>query len=97
MRVNVYAEELTERVEIISKEVDGTVFTGLRLYLYLPVTHGQLQIKGPFLHKEGDDDSSAITIWGKSDLRDLMGKIQDVLTAHYENRYSTKDCSVGTT
>jgi hypothetical protein len=35
MRVNVYAEEMTDRVEIISKEIDGHTFTGLRLYLEL--------------------------------------------------------------
>jgi hypothetical protein len=40
MRVNVYAEEMTERIEIISKEIDGHKFTGLRLYLELPVTVG---------------------------------------------------------
>jgi len=38
MRVNVYAEEMTDRVEIIAKEIDGTKFTGLRFYLYLPAT-----------------------------------------------------------
>jgi hypothetical protein len=32
MRVNVYAEEMTERVGIISKEIDGHAFTGLRFY-----------------------------------------------------------------
>lgn len=33
MRVNVYAEEMTDRVEVISTEVDGQVFTGLRALL----------------------------------------------------------------
>ena len=33
MRVNVYAEELTDRIEIVSKEIDGQTFTGLRFYL----------------------------------------------------------------
>ena len=38
MRVNVYAEEMTEKIEIIQKEIDGQVFTGLRIYLELPAT-----------------------------------------------------------
>ena len=38
MRVNVYAEEMTDRVEIISKTIDGQKFTGLRLYLELPTS-----------------------------------------------------------
>ena len=42
MRVNIYAEEMTERVEIISKEIDGHRFTGLRLYLELPAHAAQL-------------------------------------------------------
>lgn len=52
MRVNLYAEELTDRTEIIEKEVDGVMFYGVRLYLGFP-----------FIHREGDDDSSAITFW----------------------------------
>jgi len=63
MRVNVYAEELTNRVEIVEKRVGGTKFTGLRFYLELPVTvkrEGGVNIyKGPFQHHEGDDDSAA--------------------------------------
>src|SRR3954470_9005220 len=61
MRVNIYAEEMTERVEIISKEIDGQSFTGLRLYLELPVTVNGEQKSGPFLHHPGDDDSAAVT------------------------------------
>lgn len=40
MRINVYAEEMTDRVEIVSKKIDGQEFTGLRIYLELPVTIG---------------------------------------------------------
>lgn len=90
MRVNVYAEEMTDRVEIISKEIDGQVFTGLRIYLYLPVTGDgtgePLQHKGPFIHRDGDDDSSAITFWGKQDLREVMRKALAVLDDHYATR-----------
>ena len=38
MRVNIYAEEMTDRIEIIGKEIDGHTFTGLRFYLELPVS-----------------------------------------------------------
>lgn len=101
MRVNVYAEEMTDRVEIISKEIDGHVFTGLRLYLELPVTvggHGRhrsepevyppingqpAQVSGPFIHRPGDDDSSAVTFWGKRDLRKVLYKMIAELDRHY--------------
>lgn len=107
MRVNVYAEEMTDRVEIISKEIDGHLFTGLRFYLELPAstwkyavgrpvdpkepgaldpqTHKNevLQIKGPFVHRPGDDDSAAVTFWGKRDLRDVLRKALAALDAHY--------------
>ena len=73
MRVNIYAEELTDRVEIVSKEIDGNTYTGVRFYLELPVTmrDGE-QVSGPFLHSLDDDDSSAVTFWGKAKLRDLL-------------------------
>lgn len=67
MRVNIYAEEITDRVEIVAKGE----FTGLRFYLELPVTQhmddgrGFIQHRGPFMHRRGDDDSSAVTFWGK--------------------------------
>jgi hypothetical protein len=74
MRVNVYAEELTDRVEIVSKEIDGHTYTGVRFYLELPVTKGGEQITGPFIHHPGDDDSSAVTFWGKAKLRNLLAQ-----------------------
>jgi hypothetical protein len=107
MRVNVYAEEMTEHLEIISKEIDGHSFTGLRFYLHLPVTmpgakvvqsnnavernrqmesppFGEVtQIAGPFMHRPGDDDSSAVTFWGKRDLRKVLRKALEALDAHY--------------
>lgn len=95
MRVNVYAEEMTDRLEIISKEVDGVVFTGLRFYLELPVSipvtidgkhQGYTQHKGPFLHRPGDDDSSAVTFWGKQDLRIVLKRAMSELDEYYENR-----------
>lgn len=85
MRINIYAEEMTDRVEIIAKEIDGHKFTGLRLYLYMPTTlpSGE-QAKGPFIHRPGDDDSSAITFWGKRDLRQVLRKMLAELDTHYD-------------
>lgn len=94
MRVNVYSEELTERVQIVSKTIEGQTFTGVRFYLALPVslatpstrlggTTGIAHIQGPFIHHDGDDDSSAITFWGKHDLRVLLRTALRVLDEHY--------------
>lgn len=95
MRVNVYAEEMTDRIEIISKEIDGHNFTGLRIYLELPCTiplpgapgrDGKPlmhNVKGPFIHRPGDDDSSAVTFWGKQDLREVLKKALVMLDEHY--------------
>ena len=106
MRVNIYAEEMTDRVEIIGKEIDGHVFTGLRFYLELPVTVGgegqhrtdgesvyapingkPAQVSGPFIHRPGDDDSAAVTFWGKRDLRDVLRKALAMLDEHYAARH----------
>jgi hypothetical protein len=111
MRVNVYAEEMTDRIEIISKAIDGHEFTGLRLYLELPVTvprnvylsgptpdvhsamaepttdyesHQARNVRGPFLHRPGDDDSAAVTFWGKRDLRVVLRKMMTMLDEYYE-------------
>ena len=83
MRVNVYAEEMTDRVEIVTKLINGQSFTGLRFYLELPATVGNRQYQGPFLHSPGDDDSAAVTFWGKSDLRFALHKALALLDAHY--------------
>jgi hypothetical protein len=75
---------MTNRVEIIAKEIDGRKVTGLRLYTYLPVTlpTGK-QARGAFLHRGGDDDSSAITFWGTRDLRGVLRKALAMLDDHY--------------
>ncbi len=93
MRVNIYAEEMTDRIEIVSKEIDGQTFTGLRFYLYLPASElgrdasGNVTVvkqhQGPFIHRIDDDDSSAVTFWGKKDLRVAMREALAVLDAHY--------------
>lgn len=118
MRVNVYAEEMTDRLEIIAKEIDGRTFTGLRFYLELPVTDYEVgrfkcvecagtgwvggqggdpcghcgghktvprQLRGPFHHHFGDDDSAAVTFWGKRDLRAVLRKALELLDEHYVN------------
>lgn len=86
MRVNVYAEEMTDRIEVIGKKIEGQMFTGLRIYLELPATVNGKQYQGPFIHHPGDDDSSAVTFWGKRDLRDVLHKAIKHLDAHYEEK-----------
>ncbi|ULQ45925.1 hypothetical protein JN531_012530 [Flagellatimonas centrodinii] len=86
MRVNVYAEEMTDRIQIISKEIDGQTFTGLRIFLELPATVGGKQYQGPFMHHPGDDDSAAVTFWGKQDLRAVLRKALAALDDHYADR-----------
>jgi hypothetical protein len=57
MRINVYAEELTDRIEVARKAPPNhpnEEFRGIRLYLASP----------DVLHADpADDDSTAITIW----------------------------------
>lgn len=98
MRVNVYSEEMTDRIEIISKEIEGQTFTGVRFYLYLPVTTGARgeptgSLRGPFIHRPGDDDSAAVTFWGKRDLRLVLRKALEMLDHHYgpERRAANPD------
>lgn len=87
MRVNIYAEEQTDRIEIISKTTPDGTFTGLRFYLELPVTDsdGITQHSGPFIHQPGDDDSAAVTFWGKRDMRRMLQKAIDLLDDHYRS------------
>ncbi|ACL71522.1 hypothetical protein Tgr7_0424 [Thioalkalivibrio sulfidiphilus HL-EbGr7] len=85
MRVNVYAEEMTDRIEIINKEIEGQSFTGVRFYLELPATVNGCQYQGPFIHRPGDDDSSAVTFWGKRDMRHVLRKALALLDEHYED------------
>jgi hypothetical protein len=86
MRVNIYAEEMTDRVEIISKTTPEGTFTGVRFYLELPVSVDQpelpKEIRGPFIHRPGDDDSAAVTFWGKAELKVALRKALDLLEAH---------------
>lgn len=76
MRVNIYAEELTQRLEFIQKQD----FFGLRIYLELPVTKevngGHVITKGATKELDGEkkDISSCVTFWAKSkiDLEDIF-------------------------
>lgn len=106
MRVNIYAEESTDRIEIIEKKTEGGTFTGLRFYLELPAsfvpnkrsafgddqpatikdTEQATHYQAPFIHHPGDDDSAAVTFWGKRDLRKNLRKALALLDAHYEAR-----------
>jgi hypothetical protein len=80
---------MTNRIEIISKEIEGRVFTGLRFYLELPCTTGfngrgqPMNVSGPFMHYPGDDDSAAVTFWGKRDLRKVLRQALKQLDRHY--------------
>ncbi len=91
MRVNIYAEELTSRVEIIGKEIDGHTYTGIRFYLELPSTDPETgeQHRGPFIHRPGDDDSSAVTFWGKRDLKLLLKEGIRALDRYYAGAEKT--------
>lgn len=88
MRVNIYAEEMPEepRLQIITKEIEGATFTALRIYLELPATVDGKHYQGPFIHREGDDDSSAVTFWGKRDLRLTLRRALAMLDEYYEGR-----------
>lgn len=78
--------------------MDGHKFTALRFYLELPAsfTNGRpatiddkelaWQFQAPFIHRPGDDDSSAVTFWGKRDLRVMLRKALEELDKHYEAR-----------
>ena len=84
MRINIYAEEMTDRVELISKKTDDGEFTGVRFYLELPVTTPSGEnIKGPFIHHPGDDDSSAVTFWGKKNLQRVLKTALNKLEEKY--------------
>lgn len=60
MRVNIYAAEITDRVEVVETvaENTGAKFAGVRFYLE------SADVLVPPKHP--DDDSSAVTFWVKS-------------------------------
>ena len=87
MRVNIYAEEITNNVEIVEKTTEDGNFTGLRFWLHLPVTQPDgSQSQGPFMHRPGDDDSSAVTFWGEKSLREVLAQAITLLDDHQRNK-----------
>ena len=102
MRVNIYAEEMTDKVELIEKTTKDGTFVGLRFWLELPVTvpakHTQLSaapvmglgpedyepqhVSGPFMHGPDDNDSAAVTFWGKAQLKVALKKALKLLEDH---------------
>lgn len=104
MRVNVYAEEMTDKVELIEKTTKDGTFVGVRFWLELPVTIGggaepvqsgpgaghvfppipgkPAHLAGPFMHHPGDDDSAAVTFWGKAQLKVALRKALELLENH---------------
>ena len=87
MRVNVYAEEMTGKVSFVEKEIQGMTYVGVRFHLYLPVTTPSGQVQGPFIHRgkdlDADDDSSAVTFWGKKTLKDTLKEALRMLETHH--------------
>jgi hypothetical protein len=75
MRINVYAEEITNEVEIVTKQVDGRQFFAVRLFL---------KSASELHHGQGDDDRSAITFWVPwREGRNHPGELCDTLAALY--------------
>lgn len=77
MRINIYSQELTKEVQVVSKKAEDTGITyhGVRMYLASPeILH----------HTNQDDDRSAITFWiphaerfKPKDLSELFRKMAD--------------------
>jgi len=93
MRVNIYAEEMTDKVEVVSKTIEGRTYTAVRFYLELPATVDGKQYQGPFMHRPGDDDSSAVTFWGKRGLRKVLLTALDKLDEHLALREQCPICA----
>lgn len=79
MRINVYSQELTREVTLVSTVAKdtGRVYHGVRIYLASPdVLH----------HRPDDDDRSAITFWlpyatsfRPADLSRLLRQMADIV------------------
>jgi hypothetical protein len=54
MRINVYGEEITDKIEIVKKAVDQRLFLAIRVYL---------ESSKKLHHSIGDNDESAISFW----------------------------------
>lgn len=80
MRVNIYGEELTTRVEIVKKPVNQELFYGVRFYL---------ESTDKLHHSSSDNDESAVTFWVRwtkekgndfAELRNILLKAVNALT-----------------
>ncbi len=58
MRINIYNEELTDRVEPTTKVANTVTFTGIQFFVGEPVEH-----------TPGDDDTPAVTFWFSDEYR----------------------------
>jgi hypothetical protein len=56
--MNIYSQELTRDVELVTKEAEGITYHGVRVFLKSPE---QLH------HTLADDDRSAVTFWCSDD------------------------------
>lgn len=75
MRLNIYEEELTDEVTVVSTyaENTGTTYYGVRFYMKsAPELH----------HTDADDDRSAVTFWfGDRDLCErFAGSVRPLLS-----------------
>ncbi len=83
MRVNIYGEELTNRIEVVTKQVEEgegierTVYTfyGLRFWLKFPNQPWWVHRK---VDQVEDDDSTAVTFWDTS-LEELEGRFREAI------------------
>jgi hypothetical protein len=86
------SESLIEVEKIVAFFKDRAGQTQVFLYLELPVSTPHpnpgfpQEVRGPFMHRPGDDDSAAVTFWGKRDLRDVLRKMLAELDRHYTAR-----------
>jgi hypothetical protein len=78
MRINVYSQELTKEVDLVSKTADtGITYYGVRMMLASPdILH----------HTPEDDDRSAITFWipnaksfSREDLAQVFAQMRDAI------------------
>jgi hypothetical protein len=79
MRVNVYNEEITNRIELVEKTVEdtGEKFYGVRFYLASP---SELHRKN-----QGDDDAPSVTFWSdkpdRNGVRNILSKALEVISS----------------
>lgn len=92
MRINVYSQEMTKEIALVSKTSDnGRTHYGLRIYLASPdILH----------HTPDDDDRSAVTFWIPNcgsftarELGDLFKRAADIVykNQHEIARHRTKE------